>query len=137
MSDCLFCKIASREIPSIVVYEDEDTFAFLDIGPVNLGHVLVIPKAHTNDILEMDEAAVAALYAKVRRIAPAVMEGVSADGINVAMNVRSAAGQEVFHTHAHIIPRFTDDGLVHWGKRKVTNDQLAEAGERIAAALAH
>ena len=105
----LFLKISRREIPSACVYEDERFFAFLDIQPCNKGHVLVIPKMHFRNIFDMDAESFSALARVVHTIALATKEATGADGINIVMNNEVAAGQEIFHAHVHIIPRFVDD----------------------------
>ena len=114
MTDCLFCKIASGTIPSEKIYEDEDTFAFLDIHPINRGHTLVVPKEHYANIYEAPEELFAKVMQTVQLLAPRIKQAVGADGINIGINNDRAAGQMVFHLHAHIIPRFDNDGYSHW-----------------------
>ena len=114
MTDCIFCKIISGELPSYSLYEDEYTFSFLDIHPVNKGHVLVISKKHYADFLDVDTETLIALTKSAHTISQAVKKGVSADGCNVTTNAGAAAGQVIFHMHWHIIPRFKDDGLKLW-----------------------
>jgi histidine triad (HIT) family protein len=109
--DTLFLKIISGEIPSAKVYEDEATFAFLDIRPIHKGHILVIPKKHCRNTFDMDEDTQSALIHTSAHVARALKEAVNADGINIIMNNEGAAGQEVFHAHFHIIPRFTGDNV--------------------------
>lgn len=113
-TDCLFCKIVTGEVPSHKVYEDESTFAFLDIHPINRGHALVIPKAHYRNIYDIPKDAFGELMQTVKLLAPKIKQAVGADGINIGMNNDEAAGQLVFHLHAHIIPRFINDGHAHW-----------------------
>lgn len=102
---CLFCAIISGEIPCQKVYEDASTFAFLDIGPVSEGHTLIVPKVHAADLASGSAEAAQQLMATVHRIAPAIMRAVGADGYNLGMNHGEAAGQDVLHTHLHIMPR--------------------------------
>jgi len=109
MTDCLFCKIAAGEIPATKIYEDEHTFAFLDINPVNPGHILVVPKDHSENILDIESEPFAHVMETVRKLSPAIKEGVSADSINIHM-----IGEDVQHTHVQIIPRFLDDGYKFW-----------------------
>lgn len=111
MPDCLFCKIIAGGLPSYKVYEDEKTYAFLDIRPVNAGHTLVTPKKHSQNIFDIAPDDWAAVTEVVRTLAIAVEKGVGADGVNIAMNNREHAGQVVPHPHVHIIPRFKGDGL--------------------------
>lgn len=107
--DDLFLRIIKGEIPSSKVYEDADTFAFLDIRPINKGHTLVIPKTKYRNILDMDEAVLASFIRTVQKVARAVKQAANADGVNLIMNNEAPAGQDVFHAHFHVIPRFTDD----------------------------
>ena len=114
MNDCLFCKIVSGEIPCNKVYEDENYLAFLDINPINLGHTLVIPKQHSRNILEIDEKTLQEIILIVKNLSNKIREKLKCDGINVMINNEPDAGQIIFHTHIHIIPRFKGDSLKHW-----------------------
>jgi histidine triad (HIT) family protein len=107
--DTIFGKIIRREIPAHVVYEDDDTLAFLDITPNSPGHTLVIPKKFARNIFDIDDETLCAVMKTGRKIAPAIREAVGAEGMNVNSNNGAAAGQIVFHFHIHLIPRFTDD----------------------------
>ena len=112
MSDCIFCQIVSGQIPSSKVYEDEEVLAFLDITQVTKGHTLVIPKKHYRNMLEMDAEAASSLFARVPKIAQQLREKLGASGVNIINNNEEAAGQTVFHTHVHLLPRFdATDGL--------------------------
>ncbi len=134
--DCIFCKIVSGEIPAVKVYEDDGFLAFMDIGPVNKGHVLVIPKRHAATFLDLSEEEAAELFRRVNRIAKAVKEALGADGLNIINNVGDASGQEVFHVHVHIIPRFYDDGMKFgWRKLQYEGDEIREYAERIKSRL--
>ena len=112
MSDCIFCQIVSGQIPSSKVYEDEEVLAFLDITQVTKGHTLVIPKKHYRNMLEMDAESASSLFARVPKIAQQLQEKLGAAGVNIINNNEEAAGQTVFHTHVHLLPRFDEsDGL--------------------------
>ncbi|MBY4634175.1 HIT family protein [Streptococcus suis] len=112
MSDCIFCKIISGEIPASKVYEDDQVLAFLDISQVTKGHTLVVPKKHYRNVLDMDEEAAATLFSVVPTIARQLKEKLGASGLNIVNNNEEAAGQTVFHTHIHLLPRFNNqDGL--------------------------
>jgi histidine triad (HIT) family protein len=108
---CVFCKIVRKEAPASCVYEDEYVMAFLDIRPLNEGHTLVIPKKHYETIFEVPEEEVAYLYRIVKRVALAVKKGVNADGISITQHNGSAAGQDIFHVHVHVIPRYEGQKL--------------------------
>jgi histidine triad (HIT) family protein len=109
----IFEKIVNREIPAAIVYEDDDTLAFMDIGPIIKGHTLVIPKTCYDPVTETPDEVVAKLFKVAKRIAAAQMNGLGADGVNIIQNNGAAAGQEVPHIHIHVIPRFEGDGH-HW-----------------------
>ncbi|HEM5239366.1 TPA: HIT family protein [Streptococcus suis] len=112
MSDCIFCKIISGEIPASKVYEDDQVLAFLDITQVTKGHTLVVPKEHYRNVLDMDKEAAARLFSVVPTIARQLKEKLGASGLNIVNNNEEAAGQTVFHTHIHLLPRFNNqDGL--------------------------
>ncbi len=137
MTDCIFCKIVAGDIPSTRVYEDDHVLAFMDIGPIVRGHVLVIPKAHHNPLSDTPDDLLARLIAVVRRIARAQQDGLGADGVNVHQANGSAAGQVVPHLHFHVIPRFASDAH-HWNWTPHPYADLSEAAalaDRIKAAL--
>ncbi|MEY4723063.1 MAG: hypothetical protein RLZZ324_576 [Candidatus Parcubacteria bacterium] len=135
MSDCLFCKIVSGQIPSLKVYEDADVFAFLDIAPVNAGHTLVVPKAHHVSLEEMPVEDAARLFAAVRRLAPGIRAAVGAPAFNIGVNTGKEAGQIVMHAHVHVMPRFADDGLTHWPKKHFTEEEMRGFAGKIAQEL--
>ena len=111
MPDCLFCKIVAGTVPSQKVYEGEHTYAFLDIRPVHIGHTLVVPKRHVEDIFTIEGADWRAVNEVVRKLAPIIREATGADGINIIMNNKRSAGQLIDHAHVHIVPRFADDDM--------------------------
>ena len=112
MKDCIFCKIINAELPSSKVYEDDDFFAFMDIQPVNKGHILIIPKKHAELISEMDSENIGKMMVIGGKISSAVRKSkLKCEGINFLLADGEAAGQEVFHVHLHIIPRFKNDGF--------------------------
>ncbi len=110
MSNCIFCDIIAGESPASVVYEDDTVIAIMDIGPVNPGHAMVIPKEHIPYMADMDEDTGAHLFKITMRLQQAVRgSGVICEGINLFLADGEAAFQEVFHLHMHIIPRFEGD----------------------------
>lgn len=132
MEKTLFQKIADREIPGNFVYEDDRVFAILDISPVNIGHTLVIPKKPWQNIYEIPEEDFGYLMNITREIAKKIKIGLNADGVNIIMNNDSAAGQVIFHTHIHIIPRYVGDGHMHWhGARKYNDGEQVEVIAKI------
>lgn len=107
----IFSKIISGELPCFKVYEDEHILAFLDINPIQPGHTLVIPKIPSEDGMSCLSEDLARIMAVAQKVALALKSTVECDGVNFLMNNGAAAGQKVFHTHLHIIPRYTDDGV--------------------------
>jgi histidine triad (HIT) family protein len=110
MSDCLFCQIVEGEIPSDTVYQDDSTYAFLDVNPLARGHTLVIPKDHYERLGDVPADVAGDVFGAVSEITPAVEAAVDAPASTVAINNGEEAGQEVPHAHWHIVPRFPDDG---------------------------
>jgi len=133
--DCIFCKIISGELPSAKVFEDDNVIAFLNIKPISKGHTLVVPKAHVKDLASADYETLCHLMNAVKKIAPAVMAAVDAEGFNLGGNNGAAAGQEVFHLHLHLIPRHSDDGLPRWPHRENTVEERGALAEKIRAAV--
>lgn len=109
MTDCIFCKIIAGEIPSYTVYEDDVVKAFLDISQGTLGHTLVVPKKHVKDLFAYDEDLAAAVFSRLPKIARAVKKSNPAiKGMNIINNNGEVAYQSVFHSHIHLVPRYTD-----------------------------
>jgi len=131
MDTCVFCKIIRGDIPSFKVYDNEKTYAFLDINPTNPGHTLVIPKKHTLDVFEIEESEWDAVMRTVRRVSHALEAALNPTGINLAMNNRSGAGQVIFHAHVHVIPRFPNDGHELWKGTPYKIGEASVIAERI------
>ena len=110
-NDCVFCAIAAGEIPCFKVYEDELVLAYLDINPFSEGHTLVIPKAHTTGLLDTPEETLAALLARVKKVAAHIKTALGCDGFHILQNNGAAAGQTVGHIHFHIVPRREGDPI--------------------------
>lgn len=109
--DCIFCKILAGELPATIVDEDERTIAFMDINPATRGHALVIPRAHSADLLSVDPEDLAAVALASQRLAGRMRERLAVDGVNLVNSCGAVAWQTVFHFHVHVIPRYTDDPL--------------------------
>jgi histidine triad (HIT) family protein len=134
----IFSRIVEGEIPARVVYEDENTFAFLDANPLAPGHTLVIPREEYERLNDVPDDVAADLYATVHDLIPAVEEAVDAPATTVAFNNGEAAGQEVPHVHCHIVPRFEGDGggpihAVAGDPPSLDDDELDDIAERISA----
>ena len=112
MEKCEFCAIIAGDAPASLVWEDSLALAFMDIRPVNPGHVLVVPRQHAATLAQLDPEVGAHLFGVAMRLAPAVRRsGVVSEGINLFLADGRAAGQEVMHVHLHIVPRFSGDGF--------------------------
>lgn len=109
--DCIFCKIVAGELPAHIVDEDERTLTFLDIAPGTRGHALVIPRAHSRDLLEVEPEDLAAVALSAKRLATKQRDRLGADGVNLINSCGAAAWQTVFHFHMHVIPRYVGDPL--------------------------
>jgi histidine triad (HIT) family protein len=133
--DCLFCQIVAGEIPSTRVDEDERTVAFMDINPATRGHVLVVPREHATDLLEVGAEDLAACVAMAQRIAGRQRERLGADGVNLINSCGAAAWQTVFHFHVHVIPRYEDDPLrLPWRPAPGDADEIAAAARELQSA---
>ncbi len=112
MDACIFCSIIAGEAPASMVFQDNVCAAFMDIQPVNAGHILVVPKAHAPDLAALPPTTGGHLFRVGQRIAAALYaSGLPCEGINFLLADGEAAGQEVFHLHLHVIPRFQNDGF--------------------------
>ena len=134
--DCIFCKIIQGEISSFKLYEDDLTYAFMDINPLNDGHALVIPKYHAENIYATPDEWFGPTMSTVRRIASAVNKVVRPEGINLLQANGPGAKQSVFHFHMHVIPRYADDGAgMNWEMKHGNMDAIGELAEQIVAAI--
>jgi len=136
MSDCIFCGIVAGTIPSTKVYEDEKTYAFMDISPATEGHLLVVPKAHAKNLLEIPADDLAAVAQTGQRLAKRIVEVLGADGVNLINSCGEKAWQTVFHFHLHVIPRYVDAAkdqmTLPWIPTPGDMDAIAATGERLA-----
>jgi histidine triad (HIT) family protein len=133
--DCLFCKIAAKEINSNIVYEDEKIIAFLDNNPVNPGHVLIVPKIHAEHLPELPDEYSAPVMTVIKKVMQAIMKQPGVDGVNILQNNYSAAGQVIPHVHFHVIPRKTGDGHRHWPGVAYNEGQASEVADKIKEAI--
>jgi len=136
MADCVFCRIMAKQIPASVVHEDEHTLAFMDLGQVNPGHVLVAVKAHAENVYALDDAQAAAVFRSVARVARAIRSAFSPEGLSVYQANGKAAGQTVFHLHVHLVPRYENDGMnLTWPVKNPARDKLEEYAARVRTGL--
>lgn len=134
MDDCIFCKVVNGELPSYKVYETDDVFAFLDIGPVAKGHTLIVPKKHSTNIFDISPEDWHIVTETARVLASALDTALNADGVNIMMNNREHAGQTVHHPHVHLIPRYKGDGFTLWPHGKYAEGEAEAVAEKIRAA---
>lgn len=140
MDGCIFCKIVKGELPSVKVWEDAEVLAFLDIQPINKGHVLIIPKQHGALISEIDDNILCSMIKLAKKIGQALRDSeLKPAGVNLFLADGKAAGQEVPHVHLHIIPRFDQDGFglvfPESHKNKPPKEELEAISEKIRARL--
>ena len=103
---CIFCKIVRKQAPASIVFEDESVMAFLDIRPINLGHTLVIPKTHYVEIFDIPASELCKIHNVAKIVSGAIKKATNADGISIIQQNGKAAGQDIFHLHVHVVPRF-------------------------------
>jgi histidine triad (HIT) family protein len=131
----IFAKILRGEIPSVKIYEDDKTLAFMDVMPEAQGHTLVVPKENAENILDLSGGGMAAMMATVQKVARAVDKALSPDGILLKQYNRAPAGQTIFHVHFHIVPRFEGDHLAPHAKAMVDPKTLEPIAAKIRNAL--
>ncbi|MEN3146090.1 HIT family protein [Neorhizobium sp. IRAMC:178] len=134
-SNNIFGKILRGEIPCHRVYEDDDTLAFMDVMPQSPGHLLVVPKAPSRNILDADPAVLSKVIPVVQKLAKAAKEAFEADGISVIQFNEPAAGQTVYHLHFHVVPRYEGQPLKPHSGQMENNDVLAANAEKIIGEL--
>ncbi len=140
MSDCVFCNIVSGVFSSSKVYEDDDILAFMDIFPVLKGHTLIIPKKHIEMISDVDDETLGKMFSLAAKINSAIRKsGIKCEGVNYFLADGAVAGQEIFHTHLHVFPRFKNDGFglkfPEGYKTEAERSELHSIAERIKAGL--
>lgn len=115
---CIFCKIVHKQAPASIIYEDETVIVFLDIRPLNMGHTLVIPKAHYVDIFDTPEKDLSQVHKIAKIVSCAIKKSTEADGISIIQQNGKAAGQDIFHIHVHVVPRFEGQKLPPFSELK-------------------
>jgi histidine triad (HIT) family protein len=137
MSDCIFCKLVAGQIPATRVYEDAHTLAFMDLGHVNPGHVLVAVKKHAANLFELEEAQAEAVARACVKISKALKSAFEPEGLSVYQANGKAAGQTVFHYHVHLLPRHSGDGMeLVWPVKNPPREKLEGYAAKIRRALA-
>jgi histidine triad (HIT) family protein len=136
MSDpgCIFCKILAGDLPATIIDEDERTISFMDIAPATRGHALVIPRAHTADLLSVDPEDLQAVAVACQRLASRANGRLGADGVNLINSCGAVAWQTVFHFHVHVIPRYDGDPLrLPWVPALGDPEEIAAAAKELAS----
>lgn len=129
--NCIFCKIASGQIPSHSIYEDEDFKVIMDISPASRGHAIILPKNHAANLFELPEDDASKIMQVAKRCATAMQKTLQFDGINILQNNGEIAGQTIFHLHVHLIPRYENDTVnIKWSHEESPDDP-AELAEQI------
>jgi len=130
--NCIFCKLANGDIPTMSLYEDEDFNVIFDAGPATLGHALILPKNHYKNIYEIDEETIGKAYKLAKKMAVVLTEVFNADGFNILQNNNECAGQTVFHFHIHLIPRYKDEKpMIMWKPGEQDKEKLEAALKKI------
>jgi histidine triad (HIT) family protein len=136
MSDCVFCKIVAGEIPAIKVYENDETLAFMDLGQVNPGHVIVIVKPHVQDVYGLNSDLAAAVFRTATHVAQGVKKAMKPEGMTLLQTNEQAGWQTVRHFHIHVLPRHQADGLtLTWPAKNPPQEVLEEYASQIKAQL--
>ena len=132
--ECVFCNGIANRKEAAIVYEDQDTMAFMDYAPVEPGHVLVIPKEHYVNIFDIDADQYVKVHRLAKRLSSAVIDAMGADAINIGQNNGPCANQRVMHYHLHIIPRWCNRNL-DWNRNIVSGKELEDIASRIRQSL--
>lgn len=134
--NCIFCKIIGKEIPSTILYEDDDFSVIMDISPASKGHAILLVKKHVPNIYELDEDLASKALVVVSKVAKAMKEELKCDGLNILQNNGEAAGQTVFHLHIHLIPRYKDDQVnISWKPEKYGEGEAQALADAIRKRL--
>lgn len=131
MDECIFCKIINDKAPSFKVYDDDKITAFLPLNPIALGHILIVPKKHYKNALDIPAELMIDIMHVIKLLAKKLVSAYAAEGFNISSNVNEAAGQTVFHVHWHLIPRSINDGLKSWPGLKLNDKTIEEIAKKL------
>ena len=132
--NCIFCKLANKDIPTNIIYEDDRFTVILDASPATKGHALILPKNHAANIYELPDEDAAAVFVLAKKLATKMTEILHCDGFNIVQNNGEVAGQTVFHFHMHLIPRYLNDGnedKLTWNQADLSADEIAEIAAKL------
>jgi len=134
--NCIFCKLANGDIPTLSLYEDEDFNVIFDAAPATPGHALILPKNHFKNIYDIDEETISKAYRLAKKLAAVMTEVFHADGFNILQNSNECAGQTVFHYHIHLIPRYEgQEAIFGWKHGEQDKEKLTAAIAEIKTKL--
>ena len=136
MDNCIFCKLANKDIPTNIIYEDDRFTVILDASPATKGHALILPKNHAANIYELPDEDASAVFVLAKKLATKMTEILHCDGFNIVQNNGEVAGQTVFHFHMHLIPRYLNDGnqdKLTWNHAEFTPEEIAEIAAELRA----
>ena len=134
--NCIFCKLANKDIPTNIIYEDDRFTVILDASPATKGHALFLPKNHAANIYELPDEDASAVFVLAKKLATKMTEILHCDGFNIVQNNGEVAGQTVFHFHMHLIPRYLNDGnqdKLTWNHAEFTPEEIAEIAAELRA----
>ena len=132
VAECIFCRIVAGEVPSFTLFEDDATFAFMDVNPANEGHALVVPKEHASNVYTVSDEAIARTAVTAKKVAAAVARVLEPDGLNLVQCNGPGAAQSVMHFHIHVLPRLRNDRLaMNWGLKLGDVKAIGRLAERI------
>ncbi len=132
--NCIFCKLANKDIPTNIIYEDEKFTVIMDASPATKGHALILPKNHAANIYELPDEDAADIFVLAKKLATKMTEILHCDGFNIVQNNGEVAGQTVFHFHMHLIPRYLNDGnedKLTWNHADLSADEIAEIAAKL------
>ena len=134
--NCIFCKLANKDIPTNIIYEDDRFTVILDASPATKGHALILPKNHAANIYELPDEDASAVFVLAKKLATKMTEILHCDGFNIVQNNGEVAGQTVFHFHMHLIPRYLNDGnqdKLTWNHAEFTPEEIADIAAELRA----
>lgn len=134
--NCIFCKLANKDIPTNIIYEDDRFTVILDASPATKGHALILPKNHAANIYELPDEDASAVFVLAKKLATKMTEILHCDGFNIVQNNGEVAGQTVFHFHMHLIPRYLNDGnqdKLTWNHAEFPPEEIAEIAAELRA----
>lgn len=130
--DCIFCKLANGDIPTNVVYEDDDFTVIMDASPATKGHSLILPKEHFSNIYELDDELAGKVFVLAKKLATEMTDKLQCDGFNIVQNNGETAGQTVFHFHMHLIPRYKGDNQkIGWNPTEPSKEEQKEILDKL------